>query len=81
MKAIINKTIFAVCIGLLSIPALGQDLRETYQKTVDRIFSGIPTEKITTGILIGRAPSFVYMCLNFNVLHLDIRKFDDNFAV
>ena len=46
MKAIINKTILAVCIGLLSIPAFGQDLQEAYQKTVDGIFSGIPTEKL-----------------------------------
>jgi len=61
MKTTINKTVFAVCIGFISVSALGQDLREAYQKTVDGIFSGISSEKVTTGILIERAPTFVDM--------------------
>jgi len=61
MKTTIKKTVLAVCIGFITVSALGQDLREAYQKTVDGIFSGIPSEKITTGILIERAPTFVDM--------------------
>jgi len=61
MRTKISKTLFTVCIGLLSVPALGQDLREAYQKAVDEIFSGISSEKVTTGILIERAPTFVDM--------------------
>ena len=61
MKTIINKTTLAVCIGFLSIPVLGQDVREAYRKAVDEVFSGIPAEKVTTGILMERAPTFVNM--------------------
>jgi len=61
MKTIVNKTFLAVCTCLLSLSALGQDTQNAYQKALDQIFSGISSEKITTGILIERAPSFVDM--------------------
>jgi len=61
MKTTTSKTIVAIYIAFLSIPAFGQDIENAYRKAVDGIFSGIPAEKITTGILIERAPSFVNM--------------------
>ena len=60
MKSTVCK-IIAVCISLLSIQASGQDIQKAYQKAVDGIFSGIPAEKVNTGILIERAPTFVNM--------------------
>ena len=63
MKTAITKTILAVCIVFLSVTAFGQEVREAYQQAMDKIFSGIPAEKVTTGILIERAPSFVNMFL------------------
>ena len=48
-------------IGLLSVPVFGQDILEAYQEAIDKVFSGIPSEKVTTGILIERAPAFVDM--------------------
>jgi len=61
MRAFVSKTVLAACIGVLSIPAFGQDVQEAYQRAVDKIFSGIPVQKVTTGILIERAPTFVDM--------------------
>ena len=59
----LSKIIIVACISTLSMSAFGQDLRNAYQKAVDKIFSGIPAEKVTTGILIERAPTFVNMFL------------------
>jgi hypothetical protein len=61
MKTTIYKTVLAVCIGFIIVPAFGQEVKESYLKEMDKIFSGIPVEKVTTGILIERAPSFVNM--------------------
>jgi len=61
MKTIKNKIILSITIGLLSMSIFGQDVREVYQKTVNDIFSNIPSEKITTGIQIERAPAIVDM--------------------
>ena len=63
MKTSINKTILVLCMGIMSLSVFGQELRNAYQKAVDNIFSGIPSEKVTTGILIERAPSIVNMFL------------------
>ena len=61
MDTIVSKAILSLSIGLFSVPAFGQDIRESYQQAVDKVFSGIPAEKVTTGILIERAPTFVDM--------------------
>ena len=61
MKTTAIKTFIAVLMGFLFMPTYGQEVREAYLKTMDKIFSGIPVEKVTTGILIERAPSFVNM--------------------
>jgi len=61
MRAIVTKTVVGVCIGVLSIPVFGQEVRDAYQKAVEKKISGIPVQKVTTGILIERAPTFVDM--------------------
>ena len=63
MKTTIRKTFFTLCVGILSVHAFGQEIREVYQQAIDKAFSGIPAEKVTTGILIERAPNLINMFL------------------
>ena len=71
MGTAIKKTVLAVCVGFICTSAFGQDIKDAYLKAVDKIFSGIPIEKITTGVLIERTPAFVNMFL-YEGAHKDI---------
>ena len=61
MRTTLIKAILCLSIGLLPVPVFGQDILEAYQTAINKVFSGIPSEKVTTGILVERAPSFVDM--------------------
>ena len=71
MRTTITKTILDVFIGFLCVPAFGQEMKEAYLRAVDKMFSGIPANKVTTGVLIERAPNFVNMFL-YKGVHKDI---------